>query len=116
MLFSISNLIKSYGDRVILNIESLRLDQGHLYGLLGPNGAGKTTLLNILALLERPSSGEFLFQHPGLVRTNLELVKTTGDIWGRRSLFSLYNKPIMVAEFFMQAFPFDVALTQLNAD
>lgn len=80
-----------------------------------PEHAVCSPLREVMDLQSRPL-GEFLFQHPGLVRTNLELVKTTGDTWGRRSLFSLYNKPIMVAEFFMQAFPFDVALTQLSAD
>jgi len=35
-------------------------DQGKLIGLMGASGAGKTTLLNVLAGLNKPSSGEIL--------------------------------------------------------
>lgn len=80
-----------------------------------PEHAASSPLRQVMDLQNKPL-GEFLFQHPELIRMNLELVETMGKFWGRRSLFSLYNKPIMVAEFFMQAFPFDVALTQMNAD
>jgi chorismate--pyruvate lyase len=80
-----------------------------------PEHAASSPLREVMDLQNKPL-GEFLFQHPELLRMNLELVKTAGNNWGRRSLFSLYNKPIMVAEFFMQAFPFNVALTQMNVD
>lgn len=39
---------KAYGEKIILDIPSLRLDSG-IYWLQGPNGSGKTTLLRILA-------------------------------------------------------------------
>lgn len=57
MIFSISDLTKSYGDRAILDIPDLSFQKSAIYGLQGPNGAGKTTLLNILALLETPTTG-----------------------------------------------------------
>ena len=57
MIFTITDLIKRYGERTILDIPALRFEKGAIYGLQGPNGAGKTTLLNILALLESPTSG-----------------------------------------------------------
>ena len=46
--------------------------------------------------------GEFLFRHPQLRRGQLELTQTD-DGWGRRSLFHLYGKPLLVAEFFLPA-------------
>ena len=61
MLYEIKNLKKSYDQRTVLNLESLRLEKNKIIGLLGPNGAGKTTLLEILAFLARPNSGDIWF-------------------------------------------------------
>jgi len=36
---------------------SLEVAQGEIVVILGPSGSGKTTLLNLLALLDRPTSG-----------------------------------------------------------
>src|SRR5438067_1631753 len=37
---------------------SLRIERGELLCLVGPSGCGKTTILNLIAGLERPTSGE----------------------------------------------------------
>ncbi len=46
---TVQNLIKYYGDRLILNDISFDLQPGEKVALLGGNGAGKTTLFHILA-------------------------------------------------------------------
>jgi len=51
MLYRAVHLKKVAGNRTILDIKSLAIKAGRIYGLLGANGAGKTTLLNILGFL-----------------------------------------------------------------
>jgi len=59
-LLEIKNLSKIYQRRIALNLVTLNLESGKVYGLLGPNGSGKTTLMKIIANLMQPSSGEIL--------------------------------------------------------
>lgn len=47
--------------RTILAVEELDVFPGEVLAVVGPNGAGKSTLVSLLAMLERPSAGEVLF-------------------------------------------------------
>src|SRR4051812_39117467 len=48
-MISVSNLEKSYGDRVLFADAAFQLNPGERYGIVGANGSGKTTLLRILS-------------------------------------------------------------------
>ena len=65
------------------------------YSLLSP-------LKTVMELKTQPL-GEYLFNHPDLVRGAMDVTLLSGDTWGRRSLFYLFGKPILVAEFFLPA-------------
>lgn len=52
-----SELVKQYGQRVVVNHVSVELNQGEIVGLLGPNGAGKTTTFYMVVGLIRPDEG-----------------------------------------------------------
>lgn len=44
----------------VLNGVTLEVPQGDFLALMGPSGSGKTTLLNLIAGIDRPSSGSIL--------------------------------------------------------
>ena len=56
-MIQLSDLTKSFGDRVLLDHVTWQIDDGDRVGLCGPNGAGKTTLLKMLGRHDEPDSG-----------------------------------------------------------
>src|SRR5436189_5948241 len=52
-----TNISKNFGGVQALKDVSLNLPESAVLGLIGPNGSGKSTLLNIIAGLEKPTSG-----------------------------------------------------------
>ena len=46
---------------VLKNI-NFKINKGELISLNGPSGSGKSTLLHIIALLDKPTSGEVFFK------------------------------------------------------
>jgi ATP-binding cassette subfamily F protein 3 len=59
-MIQLSELTKSFGDRVLLDHVTWQITARERVGLCGPNGAGKTTLLRMMAGLEEPDSGAIL--------------------------------------------------------
>ncbi len=57
MMIQVQNLTKKYGDKEVLNIESLEIPGGQSFGLVGNNGAGKTTFFSLMLDLIRPTTG-----------------------------------------------------------
>ncbi|WP_040281723.1 energy-dependent translational throttle protein EttA [Tessaracoccus massiliensis] len=57
-IYSMQNVRKTAGEKVILDNVTLYFLPGAKIGVVGPNGAGKSTLLKVMAGLERPNNGE----------------------------------------------------------
>lgn len=50
------------GDQVIHALDhiDLTIDSGEYVSIMGASGSGKSTLLNVIGLLDRPNSGQYL--------------------------------------------------------
>lgn len=63
-LLEINNVTKYYGNgeavSKALNGVSFRMEQGEFTAVMGASGSGKSTLLNVIATIDRPSSGRIL--------------------------------------------------------
>ncbi len=51
------DLVKGYGDRILIEGLSFHLPPGGIVGIIGPNGAGKTTLFRLIAGVEKADGG-----------------------------------------------------------
>jgi ABC-2 type transport system ATP-binding protein len=58
MILEITNLKKVYGNKTVVNVPLLTINEGETIGLVGNNGAGKTTLFRMALDLIRPDAGE----------------------------------------------------------
>src|SRR3990172_6813438 len=59
-MIQLSELTKSFGDRVLFDHVTWQITDKERVGLCGPNGSGKTTLLRMMAGLDEPDSGDIL--------------------------------------------------------
>ncbi|PSO15279.1 ATP-binding cassette domain-containing protein [Bradyrhizobium sp. MOS003] len=57
LVIEAKGVTKAYGDRMIVDNFSTRIQRGDRLGIIGPNGAGKTTLVNLLTGAAQPDSG-----------------------------------------------------------
>ena len=70
-LSKISKKYEIYGKKIsVLKNINLTINRGELISLNGPSGSGKSTLLHIIALLDKPNSGEVFFKKKSLTKAN----------------------------------------------
>lgn len=67
-MIEISNITKSFDTLQVLKGIDLEIGSGEIVSIVGPSGAGKTTLLQIMGSLDRPDSGEVIYDGQSIFR------------------------------------------------
>ena len=62
VIVRIKDLHKSYGDLEVLRGIDIDVHRGEVVVVLGPSGSGKSTMLRCVNLLEKPTSGQIIFE------------------------------------------------------
>tara|TARA_B100000123_G_scaffold257301_1_gene221203 strand:- start:561 stop:1337 length:777 start_codon:yes stop_codon:yes gene_type:complete len=74
-IIEFENVTLAYGNRIILDNISFKINEGQIFGMLGPNGVGKSTIFNLITGLIKPKygkikiDGEDVSQYPIYLRT-----------------------------------------------
>ena len=61
MAIQLKNITKSFGKVKVLRGIDLEIKKKQVFCIVGASGAGKTTLLHIMGTIEKPDSGEVLY-------------------------------------------------------
>lgn len=92
MRIELKDIYKKYSDHDVdaLKDVSLTFEQGDFVAVRGPSGCGKSTLLNIIGLIDKPTSGDVVFDGEKLgVLSDEELTRVRGKRVG--FVFQFFN-------------------------
>lgn len=97
-LLSAKGINKTFADNGVVQVLSdldLELAAGEMISVVGASGSGKSTLLHILGTLDRPSTGELLFEGQNL----LGLSKINRDRFRNRTIGFIFQFHHLLPEF-----------------
>ena len=109
-IIEFKNIVKTYGvgdtKTYALNGVNLSIKEGEFVAIMGASGSGKSTAMNMIGCLDKPSSGEYLFngisvgdlnrnQMALLRRTYLGFVFQSFNLLGRTSALENVELPLV---------------------
>lgn len=77
-MIEVKNLVKKYGNHLVVDHLNFTIEEGHIYGFLGPNGAGKSTTMNIMTGYLGATEGEVLINGHDILKEPEEAKKQIG--------------------------------------
>jgi ATPase subunit of ABC transporter with duplicated ATPase domains len=83
-IYSMHNVRKALGDKVVLDNITLSFYPGAKIGVVGPNGVGKSTLLKLMAGIEKPNNGDAMLAKDATVDLLRNLLTEEEDRAGER--------------------------------
>lgn len=89
-MLEIRNIKKKFGNKVVLNGISFNVNKGDIIGIIGPSGCGKSTLLRCINGLEKPDSGQIIFNGTALSseKSIIQMRKKIGMVFQQFNLFN----------------------------
>ena len=95
-MISVKNLCKSFGDHQVLKDINEHIAPGEKIVIIGPSGSGKSTFLRCMNLLERPTSGQIIFDGIGITDPKTDINKVRQHMGMVFQHFNLFpHKTIM---------------------
>ena len=74
---------------------SQNFEKGKIYSIMGPSGSGKSTLLNLISLIDRPSSGQIMFNENQINFNSTE----ENDIFRSKKIGIVYQQNNLLPDF-----------------
>ena len=93
-MIQVNHLCKSFGSLEVLKDISTPFERGSVAAIIGPSGGGKSTFLRCLNLLEKPTSGEIIFDGVNICdkKTDINLHRQKiGMVFQQFNLFNNMN-------------------------
>ncbi|MHC9001432.1 amino acid ABC transporter ATP-binding protein [Enterococcus bulliens] len=90
-IIEINHLKKSFGENEVLKDINVTVEKGEVLTIIGSSGSGKSTLLRCINLLEKPTSGEIVYQGENVLQKGYNLPKYRTHLGMVFQSFNLFN-------------------------
>ena len=90
-IIEINHLKKSFGDNEVLKDIQTTVNKGEVLTIIGSSGSGKSTLLRCINLLEKPTSGEILYNGDNVLQKGYNLSSYRTKLGMVFQSFNLFN-------------------------